>query len=117
MLNILKSPLLLGLIAAVGIYTYLYWKMEKEYRNNPTIKRKSVNILTPGIVGIVVWFVASSYMCKDLPQIKNMPIYHSKNVVHGALDEIPSGSVSYHLIKDNSIKMPNTDVFIELAPF
>ncbi len=118
MLDILKSPLLLGLIAAIGIYTYMYWEKAKEYRNNPTIKRKRVNILMPGIIGIIVWFIASSYMCENLPQIKNIPMYHSKNIVRGALDEYPSGSIlSYHLIKDNNIKMPNTDVFMELAPF
>ena len=118
MLDILKSPIILGVIAAVGTYMYMYWEMEKKYKKNPKIKRKQVNILTPGIIGIVVWFIASSYMGEKVPQIKNIPIYQSKNIVQGGtLNDGSCGSLSYHLIKDNGIKLPNTDVFIDLAPF
>ena len=117
MLDILKNPLILGLLVAAGIYMYMYWEMEKKYKKNPKIKRKPVSILTPGIIGIIVWFIASSYMGEELPQTKTIPIYQSKHVMHGPLNEGSCGSLSYHLIKDNDIKLPSTDVFIDLAPF
>jgi len=59
----------------------------------------------------MVWFIASSFTSTSCKQ------YKLSKPSGPSLDKESCGSVSYHLVKDNDIKLPNTDVFIELAQF
>jgi hypothetical protein len=57
----LRNPIVLGLLASVSTYLYLYWEAEQKYKKNKKIEKKSISIITPGIIGVIVWFIASSY--------------------------------------------------------
>ncbi len=126
-LTYLKNPIILGILAAVITYLYFYWTQEKKYKKDPKIKRRPISILTPGAVGLVVWFLASSYFDRNITitasNIENIEGSElPKTVSPGAknykiVSDSSIGSRSYHLIGKNKVRLPPTDVFIDVARF
>jgi hypothetical protein len=124
-MDYLKNPLIIGLIAATITYLYLYWEADKKHKKNPKSKKIPVSLITPGIVGVIVWFIASTYLTSK-PKSSSMTshqnfrskpsIVHNYKLVNSVSDG-SSGSGSYHLIGKNNVKLPPTDVFIDLARF
>jgi len=109
--NLLKNPIIIGIFAAVLTYGYLYWDSEQKYKKNPKIDKKKINIFTPGIVGIIVWFIMSSYTDNKL---NNSQSAGNKNI----LNEVTNiSSNSYKYIGRNKIRLPPTDVFLDIARF
>ena len=117
MADILKSPIVLGLLAAATTYAYMYWEQENKYKKDPSLPKKPISIWTPGIIGIVVWFCATSFMGESVPVMEEIPVYQGKKALRGTLSKEGGNSLSYHLMKDKNIKLPNMDVFIDLAQF
>jgi len=130
--EILKNPIVIGLLAAVLTYLYIWWEEKKRLEKNPKAKPVPTNIITPLVVGVIGWFVASNYFSV---KVEN-PIV--PDVTHGAQKALPNiiggtkpvivnqgviesegslGSASYHIIGKRDVKMPPMDVFIDLAKF
>ncbi len=63
-LGYLKNPIVLGILTAVLVYLYLYWEEEQKHKKNPKIEKKSVSFITPAVIGVIVWFISSSYFEK-----------------------------------------------------
>jgi len=63
LLDIFKNPIVLGIIGAILVYVYLnnYEGEDKKKKS----KNKEANILTPGVVGIIIWFIATCYTHKS----------------------------------------------------
>jgi hypothetical protein len=165
----LNNPIILGIVAATVVYIYLYYNAKNE-TDKKKKKKSRVNILTPGIVGLVVWFVTSTIFDKKdsgevaanpVESIKNIsnasnkspaiynkspaiynksPAIYSRSVgtqkvknmlsAHSPHIEKPNlvnkpvyklidspGSESYHLVGKNKVRLPPTDVFIDVAKF
>ena len=125
----IKNPIILGIFAAVLTYLYFYWDAEQKRKKNPEIQQTKISLVTPGIVGALVWFVASTYLdstnqiqesvtpaieaLATKPALENGP----KKVFQLVDSEGSVGSHSVHLLTKNKIKLPPTDVFIDLAKF
>lgn len=125
-LNILKNPIILAISATALTYLYLYWENEKKYKDDPEQKEK-INYVIPIAIGIIVWFIANSIFSNNspgqLPQPTQtniggtQPTYIPKiqNSVNNSSEMFKSNT--YRLIGKNSIKLPQTDVFIDFARF
>lgn len=114
MIEILKNPIIIGLIAGILTYLYLYWNEEQRYKSVlRRSKKKPVSILTPGLVAIISWFVASSYLDhKSSSTLVTNSIQKSNKMV--SVDSVSDG---LHKIQTNNIRLPQSDVFIDLAKF
>jgi hypothetical protein len=136
-LGFLKNPIILAIIATVITYLYMSWDIENRHKKNPKSEKEQVNLITPAIVGIFVWFLTSSYfstptILDDKKEAKEVSyivgpqkVGESMNqgikskIEGGNSENISSsfGSKTYHLIGKNNIKLPQTDVFIDIARF
>lgn len=116
---ILKNPIVLGILTAVISYLYLHWKEEKKYRRQPFIQKKSVNILIPGIIGAVVWLITSIYFdnYSKTSNIEEKMKTTGPPIFKLVKSEDSIGSRSFHLVGKNKVRIPPTDVFIDVAKF
>lgn len=119
-MQFLKNPIVLAILMAAITYAYLWWDNEKKVKDNPKVEKRPVSIVTPAAVGVLVWFIASSYFDKTATD-------GSVNVEGEVADSMaryqintsskaPS-SKSYYLVGKDNVKLPATDVFIDLVPF
>lgn len=122
-MDIIKNPVVLGLIAGVLTYIYLWWsKSNNSSKKNGKKYKKDkgdVNIMIPGIVALVVWFIAYGYtefgttVSTSLPhQVTALPNLDTK---YKMVKTSSSDSIrSFNLInKGVSIPSALPDVFIE----
>ena len=117
MLDIFKNPIILGLLASLITYAYMYWEANRKYEKNPKIKREQISILIPSIVGIIVWFVASGYFNNNNGNLNKT--IGGNNVSNIIPQYIPTnnndmnGSCSFYLLQKYRIKIPKMDVLID----
>lgn len=114
---IFKNPIIIGIIFGIITFLILYWMVYQEnQKRNPLDKQKSVNLLIPIIVSVIVWFLAGTF----LDYMGN-----NDNKIEQTISQLPEpktnylseGSEVYYLIGKNNIKLPSTDVFIDVAKF
>lgn len=111
----LRNPIILGILSAVLIYAYLYWSQKNKEKDMDNIKKKPVSIIIPGVIGLVVWFLASSFLSTETtPVIAG----ESGPSIEGCseISEMSVPEESYHLIGKNKVRLPD-DVFIDVANF
>lgn len=116
-LNILKNAIFLGILAAVLTYVYMMWDNNRKHKRDPSQPKKSVNLMAPLIVGIIVWFLANGYF--DYGTNKN--IINQKTTVEG--NDVTEGAITpgapfktnKYFLTGKGIAIPNKlpDVFIE----
>ena len=126
-MKIFKNPIILGILFAAIAYLFLYWQEDRKKKENKEYEKKPINILIPGIIGILVWFLSSYYFEKNnIPNSCNdtQPIYSAEkpNLISQPTyklvrSEESIGSRSYHLVGKNKVRLPPTDVFIDVAKF
>ena len=120
-MDLLRNPIIISIIVAALTYLYLYWENEKKNEKNP----KKVKLTTPILVGVFTWFLASSYMnyksTATPPQSTGgATLIDNKSMISVPQQPTVSDSFdsrTYHLIGRNNIRLPNTDVFIDIAKF
>lgn len=67
LIEILKNPVIIGLLAGAIVYNYMAWnrkkEIEKRLKKSKKIKeeQKYNDIIIPSIVAIIVWFIAFAY--------------------------------------------------------
>ena len=140
-MSYLKNPIVLAILAAALTYAYLYWDNMKKKEENPKADIKPVEYTTPAIVGLISLFIGYSLFGfsngKKMDEVGEV-IENSKpemditgtngnaNLMGGHKhlntnfsDKLADSfdSNTYHLIGKNAIRLPNTDVFIDLAKF
>lgn len=125
----LKNPIILGIFAAVLTYLYFLWDVEQKRKQNPESEQPTkIGFVTPGVVGIIVWFITSTYFDNQQtvqeavkPAIEALavkPALEGGNKTFQLIDTDGSlGNKSVHLLTKNKIKLPTTDVFIDIAKF
>lgn len=110
------NPILLGIFSTILVIIYSYyrqWNANKELSINEK-KPYTFDYLVPGIVGLIVWFFVAAY--NDITDIKNVEL--SEQITTNSISSQSGGkSASYHLIGKNTIRLPATDVFIDIAKF
>lgn len=88
-MNIITNPIFLGIMTALIVYRYMAKKAEKE--------NKKVDYVTPGLIGLIVGFLASNYFGQSI-----------------SLNPLNTNSAKTIM---SSIKNKDMDVFVELADF
>lgn len=124
-LDLLKNPIVLGVLASIITYLYMYWQENQRHKKNPKSVKKSINIMTPGVVGALVWFASGSYFDKTLSNIPLKPtnqMIPNNTIIERLDDNVPIGSdspsgdsKSYRLVGKGKIQLPQQDVFLDLA--
>ena len=140
-LSFLKNPIILAVIAAALTYGYLYWDNMKKQEKNPKADVKPIEYTTPAIVGLISLFIgyslfgfsggvkvdevgevivnsklgAEELVGSNTANLMGGHKQFSTNFSDKMADSFDSNT--YHLIGKNAIRLPNTDVFIDLAKF
>jgi heme/copper-type cytochrome/quinol oxidase subunit 2 len=66
-MNLVKNPVIIAVVAGLIVYTYMAWQRKKEnekrLKKNKKIKEENKydNIIIPGIVAVIVWFISYGY--------------------------------------------------------
>jgi hypothetical protein len=67
--EMLKNPIVLGIITAVIVYGYLYYerytKQEALKTQGQPVPEESISFYKPAIAGVVVWFLAVQYFSAE----------------------------------------------------
>ena len=127
-MDLLKNPIIIGLLSAVVAYGYLYWKEQQRQNENPDLEKKPVNFMIPGVIGALVWFIMGSLnrtnmqlggsVEKSLP-VNSVIHKYNENVELKSNNSHKSGnsfdSKSYKLVKKGNIQLPSQDVFLDLG--
>lgn len=137
-MSYLKNPIVLAIIAAALTYAYLYWDNMKKKEANPKADIKPVEYTTPAIVGLISLFIGYSLFgfpggskkadeVGEIIKQSNPEIDTNAANLMGGHKQLNTNfsdkladsfdSNTYHLIGKNAIRLPNTDVFIDLAKF
>ena len=127
-LEFIKNPILLGIITSVLVYLYMYWNEEQKRKKNPQLPHKSVNIMIPGIIGAMVWFMSSSYfdgkiINNDNNKVGMIPLNTEIHKLDENVEILSKesdgsfGSKSYKLVGKGIVTLPNESIFISLADF
>jgi len=120
----LQNPIVVGLVVFVVVYAYLRWDANRKYKEDPKSEKKKVNILIPTIVGGLSWFLTGSYLkqyCGNNAQtVEVQQINHPNKAVPYCLQSMSQGSVNFspvQMLQKRSLRLPKTDVFIDLGNF
>jgi iron-sulfur cluster repair protein YtfE (RIC family) len=127
-IQLLKNPIVIGLLALGITYGHLYYKEYKRRKENPEAKEKQVDWTTPAMVGALCWFLSASYFDNDniiddiseessekMVKIHNKVSNYIKKV--SSKTESESDSLSYHFVKKGDIVIPDLDVFLDVGEF
>jgi len=118
-ISFIKNPIFIAIFAGIIAYLYMYYDNLKKQEANPKAKIEPVGYTTPGIIALITLFIAYSIFGfnaspNNVPnQIDNTN--KAPRFTEGATDSF--GSNTYRLVGRNNIKLPQTDVFIDLAHF
>lgn len=114
--DILKNSIVLGLLAFAIVYGYLYWE-EKEKSKKRDRKMKKINILIPGAVASLVWFLSSYYFDKDT-NIDSIDAIASDYKTVEPQQQLGGNKIdNYKYSKKGRIELPNEDLFLDIATF
>lgn len=135
--SFLKNPIVLAIIAGVLTYLYMNWENKRKQEENPKANIEDVSYTTPIIVGLLVLFISQGFLGAETKEIPagGDPVGHiidnpsmpqlvgggakSNDILGqaGAKMSDTWNSEIYHLVGRNAIKLPQTDVFIDIAKF
>ena len=78
-MDIIKNPVVLGVIGAAITYFYMQYKLDEEnkIREKKGKKIKELNLLVPLAVGVIVWIISYMYFNSDV----TVPIPQSINII------------------------------------
>jgi len=62
-MDIVKNPVIIGLLAGTITYVYLTWSLDEKNkkRQKKGQKKEEVNLIIPLVVSIIGWFIAYAY--------------------------------------------------------
>lgn len=121
------NPIFLGVAAAVATYAYLYWDNLEKQKKHPKLETE-ISMMTPIIIGLLVFVIAYNLFGKK----ENIPILPTAGVpllpdiaakaqcnkfIDSKIKQLDIDSATFHLVGKNAIRLPQADVFIDLAKF
>ena len=120
-LHYLKNPIILAILVAALVYAYLYWDADRKNKATPNANEK-VNPIYPALAAVVTWFAASFYFDRFGHRSADEAF---NNTGHIGKDVVNAGkATNYKLVSPESfnigasrIRLPNNDVFIDVARF
>lgn len=136
--SFLKNPIVLAILAAVITYLYMYWQNKETQEKNPKAKPIPVDYTTPIIIGLMTLFITYCLFGFNGKKSDSVgDILEKGNTVQTGGNSVqilePNSALiktrlsdrmtdsfdsnTFHLVGKNSIKLPQTDVFIDIAKF
>lgn len=138
-LDIIKNPFVIAIIFAVITYLYLWWEEKKKVENNPNYTQ-NISMVTPiigAVIGFALGYIIFGFGHTEVAvydpkligqqimqqggvnpnaQIIQLPIQQPQIPVQNITNPVHTlGSESFHVLAKNRIKLPNSDVFIDIA--
>lgn len=119
-MDVLKNPVVVGVIAGVITYIILYYKDKNE--KDPKIKQKYIGLTIPAIVALIIWFISGSYFETTNIQkssINELMLMGGNEPFLGDINDLGNLSLSNDAksvnIINNGVSIPTKlpDVFIE----
>jgi len=118
--NIIKNPTFIAVVAGVIVYTYIMWKKKQNNKLKKNKKNKdNINeVLVTGIVVVIVWLIAFSYInYKTQPNVN--PLENNQAPTYKLVKEISESPKSFTMLNPvggivfptNNIAMP--DLFMD----
>ena len=96
--KIIKNPVLIAVVAGVLAYSYMAWKRKEQLKKSKKArnskKLKYVDIILPGIVAVIVWFLAYGYLHYNIESVNGQEL----NLLNQA-ERVPT----YRLVNDVSV--------------
>ena len=114
--EIIKNPVIIGIVAGIIVYTYMSWNRKKE--NEKRIKKgkkiklenKYDDIIIPSIVAVLVWFIVYGYFNYKTDNTNKANIPQQQYIL---VKDSPSDKVgkSFTLVtKNQGITLPQTQI-------
>lgn len=122
-LSLLQNPIVLAILAAALSYLYLYLDRKSKQEENPKAEIEPISYTIPLVVGLGTLFVSYYFFGKSVPtpEMEVNQQLQGENEGNRFTDNGAGtdsfGSNTFRLVGKNSIKLPQTDVFIDLAHF
>ena len=135
-MEIIKSyimhPIVIGLLTLCITYLSMYYKEKQKRIKNSDIPKQQVNITIPCMVGLLCWFLSSSYFDNNTDLQTPRKVQHGGNLeINNANSNVvcvksnnsvsshtfSDNSRSYHFIKKGDIIVPDIDVFLDVGGF
>lgn len=140
-LNFLKNPVILAIIAGVLTYAYMWWDNKQKKEKNPKAVIEEIDYVLPAMVALLTLFITYNLFGFNSSSPTNITNSNVEQVIEQAKPTLQGGtkliegnnmplqtrfsdkladsfdSNTYHLLGKNTIKLPQTDVFIDIAKF
>ena len=141
-LNFLKNPIILAIIAGVLTYAYMWWDNKQKKEKNPKAVVEEIDYIPPAMVALLTLFITynlfgfnGSILSENISNTNVQQIFEqTKPTLQGGAQIIKGNNMqlqtrfsdkladsfdsnTYHLLGKNTIKLPQTDVFIDIAKF
>jgi hypothetical protein len=122
--KIIKNPVLIAVVAGVLAYTYMAWKRREQLKKSKKARKnkklKYVDIIIPGIIAVIAWFLAYGYLHYNVESIDSDNIQPMNGVervpTYRLVNDVSVTPTSFTLLNPvGGITCPNKlpDVFIE----
>jgi len=122
----LKNPIFLGIVAGVLAYLYMYWSSSNSRSvsindDNENLDKNEDNtmmFLIPLIVAGAVWLGTSMYFSKtdtEIGSVGDKSISNKNNLLKSGKEMV--GGEECHILLNNKVRLPESDVFIDIMPF
>jgi hypothetical protein len=115
----IKNPVVIGLFIGISTYFYMHWENDNKFRKiqekDPDAVKPQINLLMPFVIGAIGFLFMFIYL-----QNKSSSVIQQANQTAGSQTiNLPKiiGSHGVHILHKNSIRMPDTDVFIDIVKF
>ena len=124
-MKLVKNPVIIALVAGCIAYAYMAWNRKKEnekrLKKNKKIKEENKydNIIIPGVVAVIVWFIAYGYFNyynKQHPTVQSLGLNKVGEPYKVASDSPSATRNSFTLVnKTGGISLPTVpDVFVDM---
>lgn len=60
-MDVIKNPIIIGLLAGTITYIYLSWNNNEKSKKKSKKNQKEVNLLIPLVVAVIGWFITYAY--------------------------------------------------------
>ena len=114
-MDIIKNPIVIAVLLGTLTYGYMYWEEQQRKKKNPKISDKAINLITPIVVAVISWFLAANFFeggdaCSSSQMLEQIEY---KLVSEHA----PQMKDDFEFINPDEIKLPPSEVFVDLARF
>jgi len=142
-LEFLKNPIILAIIAGVLTYAYMWWDNKQKKEKNPKAVIEEIDYVPPVMVALLTLFITYNLFGFNGSSPTNITSTNVEQVIEQTRPTLQGGtklidgnasnkplqtrfsdqladsfdSNTYHLLGKNTIKLPQTDVFIDIAKF